>query len=205
MSARLSPTAVHHLLTETRVRTIITTPRLANTVKNALPQTASVEVSPTAPIVYLQEPYEHDLRIDPSRNPSDGSICGPNHFINETDRNVLILHSSGTTGLPKPIYQSHRYLLGYTVCHQRSDHEDIGGLNLSTLPLYHVGWIFVHLTRIALTTCYQGLWIARFGPLTRSWQAVLAGIGTCRSYRDIHCGCTKIERREIPHDRSTHP
>ena len=129
LSARLSPLAVHHLLTETRAGAIVTTPRLANTIKNALSQTISPKVPPIAPMVYLQKPFEHDLKMDPSCNLSEGSICRPNHFLSESDRDVLILHSSGTTGLPKPIYQSHRYLLGYTVCHQRSDHEDY--------PLFH--------------------------------------------------------------------
>ncbi|KAF7507856.1 hypothetical protein GJ744_010020 [Endocarpon pusillum] len=140
LSARLSPTAVYHLLAETRATTIITTPRLANTIKTVpLPVTSShsSEVSPVTPMVHIQRPYEHDLRIDPTREFSEGSICAPNYFMSETDRNVLVLHSSGTTRLPKPIYQPHRYLLGFSVCHQRSDHEDIAGLNLSTLPLYH--------------------------------------------------------------------
>ncbi|RYP27075.1 hypothetical protein DL768_011344 [Monosporascus sp. mg162] len=50
---------------------------------------------------------------------------------------ALILHSSGTTGLPKPIYVDHRYLLRYAACHEFQPEEDITWLNVSTLPLYH--------------------------------------------------------------------
>ena len=80
-------------------------------------------------------------------------------LVRESDRNVLFLHSSGTTGrtktliytcpatltsirsgLPKAIPLAHRYLLGHSACHSFSPHEDeySRGVNLSTLPLYHV-------------------------------------------------------------------
>lgn len=56
--------------------------------------------------------------------------------INNTRRDV-ILHSSGTTGFPKPIYLTKRYLLQYAACHEFPPSEEIGWINLSTLPLYH--------------------------------------------------------------------
>lgn len=55
---------------------------------------------------------------------------------NQVQRN-LILHSSGTTGVPKPIYLTNRYLLQYASCHQFSPEEKTNWTNLSTLPLYH--------------------------------------------------------------------
>ncbi|KAL7912366.1 hypothetical protein GGI35DRAFT_468558 [Trichoderma velutinum] len=54
----------------------------------------------------------------------------------ESERS-LILHSSGTTGFPKPIYLTKRYLLQYASCHELPDDEVIDWVNLSTLPLYH--------------------------------------------------------------------
>ena len=44
------------------------------------------------------------------------------------------------TGLPKAIPLSHRYLLGYAACHlfPASEDESERGVNLSTLPLFHV-------------------------------------------------------------------
>lgn len=50
---------------------------------------------------------------------------------------MLILHSSGTTGLPKSIRLAHRYLLGYAACHSFGEGEEADWRNLSTLPLYH--------------------------------------------------------------------
>ncbi len=130
--------AVHHLLNETSARAVITSPRLSNILKNEKAQSTVPSMSPIAQAIYIQKPYEHDLQIVSSKYMAEGTICSPYHFTSEKDRNVLILHSSGTTGLPKPIYQPHRYLLGYTVCHQSTSHEEIGALNMSTLPLYHV-------------------------------------------------------------------
>ena len=60
-------------------------------------------------------------------------------MVREDDCNVLILHSSGTTGLPKPIPLAHRYMLGYAACHEFAEEEDESrrGITLSTLPLFH--------------------------------------------------------------------
>ena len=43
-------------------------------------------------------------------------------------------------GRPKAIPLSHRYLLGYASCHlfPASEDESERGVNLSTLPLFHV-------------------------------------------------------------------
>lgn len=60
-------------------------------------------------------------------------------LVRDDDTNVIILHSSGTTGMPKPISLAHRYILGYATCHEFPINEDESrrGLNLSTLPLFH--------------------------------------------------------------------
>lgn len=68
----------------------------------------------------------------------------------------LILHSSGTTGFPKPIFLANRYLLQYASCHQFAPHEVINWVNLSTLPLYHgFGFLAPCLSlSIGMTCCF---------------------------------------------------
>ncbi|ROT35236.1 acetyl-CoA synthetase-like protein [Sodiomyces alkalinus F11] len=63
----------------------------------------------------------------------------PEHPLSEDESSrigALILHSSGTTGMPKPIHLTQRYVLGYAACHELTPQET-GWTNLSTLPLYH--------------------------------------------------------------------
>ena len=55
---------------------------------------------------------------------------------------ALILHSSGTTGLPKPILLANRYMLGYAACHRLEPEQCLNRPNVSTLPMYHVGDLF---------------------------------------------------------------
>ncbi len=138
LSARLSPVAIHHLLVKTAAKAIIVSPRLKNLAEEGL-----LLFSPTGDpsTLYAQNNYELFLSQDPDTTYSDQSVCIPGHYIGESDRNVLILHSSGTTGLPKPVYTSHRYLLSFTTCHEFCNGEEALGLNLSTLPLYHVSSI----------------------------------------------------------------
>lgn len=57
------------------------------------------------------------------------------------EEKFLILHSSGTTGLPKPIQLAHRYLLGYAACHQLEPSQCTGRINISTLPMFHVSFL----------------------------------------------------------------
>lgn len=135
LSARLSPAAISHLLLKTAAKAIIVSPRLRATVTEAL---SLYGLSNNPPALYIQHPYETFLSSENSGILLEDNICGPNHFISEDDRNVLILHSSGTTGLPKPIYTSHRHLLGFTACHDFQNEDEAHSLSLSTLPLYHV-------------------------------------------------------------------
>ena len=59
-------------------------------------------------------------------------------LIEDNDRRAIVLHSSGTTGLPKPIFHTHKYLLGYAACHRFPPDSEVGKVCVSTLPLFHV-------------------------------------------------------------------
>ena len=113
--------AVKHLLKETGATTLLVSSR---TRRNLTPQTAALVNMVEA------QPYHYFLG-------ENMQIKRSQPIIDENNRNVLILHSSGTTGLPKPIRLAHRYLLGYAACHNFEEHEEVNWRNLSTLPLYH--------------------------------------------------------------------
>lgn len=61
-----------------------------------------------------------------------------NCSFNPNKRDALVLHSSGTTGLPKPSWCSHHYLLGKALCHAFPPGPATERICVSTLPLYHV-------------------------------------------------------------------
>lgn len=136
LSARLSPIAIHHLLVKTAACAIIASPRIENAAKEGLSNFATSEDRPR---IYTQAAFTNFLNVPIKQDCTNSGICKPGYFTSENDRNVLILHSSGTTGLPKPIYQSHKWLLCFATCHQFSSDEEALSVNLSTLPLYHVG------------------------------------------------------------------
>ncbi|KAL3444530.1 hypothetical protein BJX65DRAFT_319885 [Aspergillus insuetus] len=126
ISARLSATAVASLLERTAACAILASRRLKSTARKAANDIP----------VHLPLPLEALLSQPPQPNTTP-TICHPQHYIDESDRNVVILHSSGTTGLPKPIYVSHRHLLSYVNNHWLHDETQAQGINVSTLPLYH--------------------------------------------------------------------
>jgi nucleoside-diphosphate-sugar epimerase len=86
-------------------------------------------------------PLSYSELLDDQTN-SRASIASVTHYVSDEDRDVLILHTSGTTGLPKAIPQSHRYLLSYAplTSFQFDDAwtlRDEQRMTFSTLPLFH--------------------------------------------------------------------
>jgi len=149
LSVRLSSVAVRHLLETTGAHTIIASPRHVEKIRHYISDGDAKEGhtrgggrdggvgSRISAKVLEAVSFQHDLTND-NIPAQDASIFTREHFVDEHDRNVLILHSSGTTGLPKAIYQPHKYLLGYATCHMQTENEEVEGLNMTTLPLYHV-------------------------------------------------------------------
>ncbi|KAL4783812.1 hypothetical protein BJX76DRAFT_357597 [Aspergillus varians] len=126
LSARLSATAIQSLLQRTSASAIIASRRLESTAREA------------AQALPVYSPLGFETLLASQEGLLDScSICHPYHHISESDRDVLILHSSGTTGMPKPIYVSHRHLLSFVNCHNLYLESEAQGVNLSTLPLYH--------------------------------------------------------------------
>jgi long-subunit acyl-CoA synthetase (AMP-forming) len=136
LSARLSPAAAQHLLRETSARALIHSTRLAYKAKEL--SLASQKQGDGQIRSYAAKDTHFWFNSTNGDVDTSQSICQPGYDGGDSDRNVLILHSSGTTGLPKPIYTSHKYLLSFVTCHAFSSEDSAKRLNVSTLPLYHV-------------------------------------------------------------------
>ncbi|KAL7270283.1 putative NRPS-like protein biosynthetic cluster [Rhizina undulata] len=133
LSARLTPLAIAHLLKATSAGSLVVSARVSRAANEALSTLTDEE----KPNVYEPLSYERFLDESDSLGLVDAESPAPYTEVDENDRNVLILHSSGTTGLPKPIYQPHKYLLVYANNHLFTDDEPPSGVNVSTLPLFH--------------------------------------------------------------------
>ncbi|CAZ81322.1 unnamed protein product [Tuber melanosporum] len=131
LSARLTPVAIAHLLKSTFAGSVIVSQRCQRAVLEAVASYGSAEKVPD-----IYEPISYDRFLE---DEGWGSLEIPPAYdiVEEMDRNVLILHSSGTTGLPKPIYHPHKYMLGYAACHLFEENDRVDGVNCSTLPLFH--------------------------------------------------------------------
>jgi acyl-coenzyme A synthetase/AMP-(fatty) acid ligase len=139
LSTRLSAEAVRHLVQRTRTSTILVSARLDGTADEAISSWDANDSSP--PSKYYPAAYKNFLteKASSSSALSQSNVSRRNHFVSEADCNVLILHSSGTTGLPKPIYTSHRHYLSFALCHEFKNEEEMLSPVLSTSPLFHVG------------------------------------------------------------------
>jgi UDP-glucose 4-epimerase len=73
------------------------------------------------------------LYLNDDSTPIDNLTVYPENVAQD----ILLMHSSGTTGLPKPIALTHRQLV-FAVSHGAFDtEEEAQGVNISTLPLFH--------------------------------------------------------------------
>ncbi|KAI5919290.1 hypothetical protein F4810DRAFT_688020 [Camillea tinctor] len=95
-------------------------------IEQELSGTASVRVS---------APYTRFF--DQSGSNGTESNSNGQHHVNQPKQSPLILHSSGTTGMPKPIPVSYMYPIVYAACHEFPEELNIDWVNMSTLPLYH--------------------------------------------------------------------
>ncbi|KAH3971921.1 hypothetical protein HBI24_172510 [Parastagonospora nodorum] len=135
LSTRLSPVAISHLMRTTRAQHALVSQRLQPLIVEARSIRNSELDKECSPEVYIAPGYE--IFLDKVPVTYDGKIAHPNHFISESDCQALILHSSGTSGLPKPVYCSHKSFLGFAICHSFSSEIEAHNLTVSTSPFFH--------------------------------------------------------------------
>ncbi|KAK1710501.1 hypothetical protein BDP67DRAFT_595717 [Colletotrichum lupini] len=159
LSARLSAPSARHLIRETGVKLALVSPRLLPLAFEAVgAETQDGKEIPDESTIMIRSVsgYESFLADEPAEDQSHTfRAADADHYVSEDDRQVLILHSSGTSGLPKPIPCSHRYFLSYATCHNFESTKEAHGLTVSTLPFFHgFGFVSVCLSpNIGKTFC----------------------------------------------------
>ncbi|KAK7998983.1 hypothetical protein PG991_014658 [Apiospora marii] len=127
LSPRLPLVAMEGLLKTVSAKTIIVSRRFSVGLKSVLDGLVSKGIS-----VIVGKPYEDFLQpgVDEGNLP-------PFPKPKTLDDTILLFHSSGSTGLPKPIPLTHRMLLSAVNCHEFHTEAQAQGLNLTTLPMFH--------------------------------------------------------------------
>jgi acyl-CoA synthetase (AMP-forming)/AMP-acid ligase II len=97
LSIRLSASAILHLLDEAGSASIIVSDRTRPNVQNALAQATFEAALSNSTSITLAAPAAAFLD-SPCSNPPLAMPMAGLHMVREDDRNVIILHSSGTTG-----------------------------------------------------------------------------------------------------------
>ena len=137
LSTRLSPAAISYLVGQKRASTIVASLRTQAAARASL-ETMDQENPFT---VTLAAQYESFLTSEVGKASIQNlpRLFACHDLVRHDDTNVIILHSSGTTGMPNPIPLAHHDILGYANCHELpiDRYESRNGLNLSTLPLFH--------------------------------------------------------------------
>lgn len=123
-SPQCSPDAVAYLVKETGATHLMHDQKfatLANQGQNLLEH-------PT-PLVPLNTTWTAALEHEPTSSSLLPRVLSPDE---ESDTLAIIFHSSGSTGMPKPIYQKHSVWTRALSCHP-------GRPSFTTTPLYHGG------------------------------------------------------------------
>lgn len=134
ISLRIPPIAIINLLKATNCKTIAcgNTPQIAASL-------AAVREETTLNTVYVPTKAQYE------------KVSTQPRFVPQFDRDVetneigLIMHSSGSTGLPKPVFLTHKNALTHPV-------QGSGYQNFGALPLYHI---------YGLSTTLQAMYMAK--------------------------------------------
>jgi acyl-CoA synthetase (AMP-forming)/AMP-acid ligase II len=136
LSARLTSIAIAHLLKATSASTVLVNSQVSRLSKETseLITESSSDKKPS----FIEALGCEDF-LD-NEHPAHVGLQVPPAYVHKErhELGAVIMHSSGTTGLPKPIYHSPSYFLVYAACHRMPEQNEPFGYNVSTVPLYHV-------------------------------------------------------------------
>ncbi|MCF8064555.1 MAG: AMP-binding protein [Desulfarculaceae bacterium] len=154
LSYQLSDTGPKLLITESGREPLL------NQIKDELPFTKVVIHRPT-PEEHDYNPETAGLRLEPPfeeiafADLLDGNPSNPGVEINFWDT-ANIVYTSGTTGPPKGVVQSFRWMQNYCFYGVRMLHPD--DVAYCDLPMYHIGGAFSLVGRAAWRGCTVSLW-----------------------------------------------
>ncbi|KAF4620377.1 hypothetical protein D9613_000452 [Agrocybe pediades] len=140
LSARLTPVAIAHLLKATSAATILVNNQVARLSKETseLLSEDPEYVAAEKKVAFVEALGYEDFLNHEHPDLLHLTQIPPAYIHKERhELGAVIMHSSGTTGLPKPIYHAPSYLLVYAACHNMPEQEEPFAFNVSTLPLYH--------------------------------------------------------------------
>lgn len=123
LSLRLAPLAIKNLLNQTKANTI------AHGATQQINERLEAVIADDVPLNLIPVPTRADYGkprpVDeaPFQRVFDREV--------ETNETALVMHSSGSTGLPKPVFLTHKNVLTHPV-------QGSGLKNFGALPLYHM-------------------------------------------------------------------
>ncbi|PFH48597.1 hypothetical protein AMATHDRAFT_81705 [Amanita thiersii Skay4041] len=137
LSPRLPPLSIVHLLTQTQTLTVLANTHHLRMPKNPNPLFPSTTFADQQ-ANFIIPPSYFDLASPSPTNSHLDTLIPPAYTESKySDLDAILLHTSGTTGAPKPVYQAHAYVLLYATCHKLPPQHEPFRFNVSTLPLYH--------------------------------------------------------------------
>lgn len=104
ISPRNSEAATVNLLERTQSKLVIATTKYESLAKASASQVSDVNV------IVIDTAFDIDALLKKSLNPNHESLLDTGFSDEDIKKSALIIHSSGSTAFPKPIYLSNQYL-----------------------------------------------------------------------------------------------
>jgi carbohydrate kinase (thermoresistant glucokinase family) len=142
LSTRISEAAYISLLNDTKCRILL--------VDSSFQRTAS-SVQSTLSDLQILRILEYAQYASATSHVPSGAALPEFNLDEEKDRTCWIIHSSGSTGLPKPIYQTHQAAL-------RNYENNMNMIGFITLPLFHahgLSSVFRAITSVKMIYMYN--------------------------------------------------